>query len=70
MRKLVCDLCQKELTKEEGIRKIEVVKVSTKHFEDYPSSYDASSLYNLDICLKCFLNIEKEIIKIKKRGRL
>ena len=70
MKKICCELCGKILDKKEGIRNIEIRKISDESFVDYPQEYDANFLLEYDICLRCFLQIQREINRIKNIGNM
>ena len=66
MKKICCDLCEKVLTKKEGIRFIEIARVEKGDFENYPNDYGSDIFVKKDICLSCSQKIEREIIRIIK----
>ena len=65
-KQICCDLCGKILTKKEGIRYIDLIKVEAGDFENYPETYSSDTLIEKDLCLSCFHEIEKAINKLKQ----
>jgi hypothetical protein len=65
MKKIFCDICNKELTKEEGIHIISLDKVDVLSFESYPDSYDSFMIIKKDICIDCKEKIKEFVEGMK-----
>ena len=65
-KQICCDICNKILTKKEGIRFIEITKIEQEDFENYPEGYSSNIFFKKDMCLSCSQKIEREINRIIK----
>ena len=65
-KQICCDLCNKILTEEEGIRFIGMSFVEGVDFINYPETFSSKNFLSKDLCSSCSEKIIQEINRIEK----
>ncbi len=67
MKKVICDMCNKEIDVNSGMSVYESIKVDNKYIFGKTSKPEVLKI-SLDICAECSIDVEKYFKELKKGG--